>query len=177
MPSSTWPSGRSKIALPEAGGTHEESATPNERDRSFTRFTMSVTFARSAPLSAAAPAIFSASTVAPTPRRPAVYNDSLTTRAGSLRNLRIWLVSTAIFRSLVRGGDVCRRLFVGDRFLDRLLDVARVGQVVVDERRQGGADESRNQVDRDVLRPVGGAARDRLHQLGTEGAKIGRAHV
>src|ERR1700674_3244324 len=67
-PSSIWPSGSSKIALPEAGGTQDESATPNERERSLTRLIVSVTLVRSAPDSAAAPAIFSASTVAPTPR-------------------------------------------------------------------------------------------------------------
>ena len=72
IPSSICPSGSSKIALPEAGGTQEERATPNDRERSLTRLTRSVTLVRSAPPSAAAPAIFSASTVAPTPRRPAV---------------------------------------------------------------------------------------------------------
>ena len=72
MPTSISPSGRSKIGLPAAGGVHEDSATPNERERSLTRRAMAATAARSSPRSAAAPAIFSASTVAPTPRRPAV---------------------------------------------------------------------------------------------------------
>ena len=72
IPSSTSPSGRSKIGRPAAGGVHDDSATPNERARSFTRRAMPATAARSSPRSAAAPAIFSSSTVAPTPRRPAV---------------------------------------------------------------------------------------------------------
>ena len=44
----------------------------NERERSLTRRAIAATEATSSPRSAAAPAIFSASTVAPTPRRPAV---------------------------------------------------------------------------------------------------------
>ncbi|MFL5828817.1 MAG: dihydroxyacetone kinase subunit DhaK, partial [Solirubrobacteraceae bacterium] len=35
MPSSISPSGRSNIGLPAAGGVHDDSATPNERARSF----------------------------------------------------------------------------------------------------------------------------------------------
>ena len=50
----------------------DDSAIPNERARAFTRRATSATAARGAPRSAAAPASFSASTVAPTPRRPAV---------------------------------------------------------------------------------------------------------
>ena len=60
------------MGVPEAGGVHEDSATPYERAFSFTSRAMPATEARSSPRSAAAPAIFSASTVAPTPRRPAV---------------------------------------------------------------------------------------------------------
>src|SRR5207237_4071076 len=99
-------------------------------------------------------------------------SDSLTTCAGSLRNLRIFLVSIAIrLLSLVRGGGAGRRLFVRDGFLDRLLDVARVGQIVVSERGQGRSNEPGDEVDRNVLRPEGGAAGDRLHELRTEGAR------
>jgi len=43
MPSSICPSGRSKIGLPAAGGVHEDSATPNERERSLTRRAMLAT--------------------------------------------------------------------------------------------------------------------------------------
>ena len=49
-----------------------DSRSPNERDRSLTCRAIPATAARSSPRSAAAPASFSASTVAPTPRRPAV---------------------------------------------------------------------------------------------------------
>ena len=72
MPTSISPAGRSKIGLPAAGGVHDDSATPNERARSLTLRATAVTAPSSSPRSAAAPAIFSASTVAPTPRRPAV---------------------------------------------------------------------------------------------------------
>jgi hypothetical protein len=58
--------------LPAEGGVHDDSAMPNERERSTTRRATAATAATSSPRSAAAPAIFSASTVAPTPRRPAV---------------------------------------------------------------------------------------------------------
>jgi hypothetical protein len=44
---------------------------------------MAVTVARSSPRSALAPAIFSSSTVAPTPRRPAVYSESWTATSSS----------------------------------------------------------------------------------------------
>ena len=72
MPTSIWPSGSSKIGLPAAGGVHDDSAMPNERARALTRRATPATSASASPRSAAAPAIFSASTVAPTPRRPAV---------------------------------------------------------------------------------------------------------
>src|SRR5579872_4413946 len=99
--------------------------------------------------------------------------DSLTTRAGSLRNFRIWLVSTAIVVSPSSISSACLgraggSLFVSHRFLDRLLNVAGVGEVVVSEGGEGRADQARNQVDGDVLRPVGGASRDRRDELGTE---------
>ena len=68
------PSGRSNIGFPVAGGVHEDSATPNDRARSLTRRATAATASTSSPRPAAAPAIFSTSTVAPTPRRPAVYS-------------------------------------------------------------------------------------------------------
>src|SRR6266851_6809862 len=57
--------------------------------------------------------------------RPA--SDSFTTAAGSLRNLRIWLVSTAILVFLLSvkdlaGGRAGALVFVGDRFHDRSCD-------------------------------------------------------
>ena len=48
------------------------------RALSFTRWAMAVTSARLRSSSAAAPAIFSTTSVAPTPRRPAVYRLSCT---------------------------------------------------------------------------------------------------
>ena len=60
------------MGLPAPGGVHEESAIPKERDFAFTLRATAATVSRSSPRSADAPAIFSASTVAPTPRRPAV---------------------------------------------------------------------------------------------------------
>jgi hypothetical protein len=72
MPTSISPSGSSKIGFPAAGGVQEERATPNERERSFTLRARAATSVSESPRSAAAPAIFSAKTVAPTPRRPAV---------------------------------------------------------------------------------------------------------
>src|SRR5437879_13862408 len=99
-------------------------------------------------------------------------SDSLTTCAGSLRNLRIFLVSIAIrLLSLVRGGGAGRRLFVRDGFLDRLLDVARVGQVVVGERGQGRSNEPGDEEDRKVLRPEGGSACDRWTEPRPEAAR------
>ena len=47
---------------------------------------MAATEATSSPRSAAAPAIFSASTVAPTPRRPAVYSESCTATSSSIED-------------------------------------------------------------------------------------------
>ena len=70
MPISISPAGRSKIGLPAAGGVQDDSATPNERERSLTRRAIAATAATSSPRSAAAPAIFSASTVAPDAAAP-----------------------------------------------------------------------------------------------------------
>ena len=83
MPISTSPAGRSKIGLPAAGGVHEDRAIPNDRARALTRRAIVVTVARSSPRSALAPAIYSSRTVAPTPRRPAVYSESWTATSSS----------------------------------------------------------------------------------------------
>src|SRR5260370_13074155 len=111
------------------------------------------------------------------------FRDSLTTSAGSLRNLRIWLVSTAILIFLLSVKDLAggraRGVVVGDRSHNRPLDQSWVGQVVVEEGRSGRADEARDQVDRYVLGPEGRAARDRLHQFGakrTRGVERGACH-
>src|SRR2546430_553353 len=73
--------------------------------------------------------------------------------------------------ALVSGGGSGRRLFVRHGFLDRLLDDSRVGEVVIGERRQRGADQAGDEIDGDVLGPEGRAARDRLHELGAERAR------
>src|SRR5262249_38719395 len=62
----------SKPGLPAAGAVHAVSATAKLRDALLTRRPASATAARSPPCSASAPEIFSTSTVAPVPRRPAV---------------------------------------------------------------------------------------------------------
>ena len=72
MPISISSSPSSKVGLPAAGTVQLVSAMPIERTLSWTFWHSAVTVARSAPASAAAPTIFSASTVPPTPRRPAV---------------------------------------------------------------------------------------------------------
>src|SRR5438128_3523473 len=60
-------------------------------------------------------------------------SDSLTTRAGSLRNLRIWLVSTAILDFSLRSAGGGARFFARHGLFDRLLDDSGVGEVVVGE--------------------------------------------
>ena len=72
MPISISSSPSSNVGLPAAGTVQEVSAMPMLRPLAFTRRQSSATSARALPSSAAAPAIFSASTVTPTPRRPAV---------------------------------------------------------------------------------------------------------
>ena len=72
MPISISVSGSSNVGLPAAGTAHEVSAMPMLRPLALTRRATSATSARVRPSSAAAPAIFSSSTVTPTPRRPAV---------------------------------------------------------------------------------------------------------
>src|SRR6202040_1749762 len=78
IPSPTSASPSSKVGLPAAGTMHELSATPKDRLRALTSRATAATAARPAPCSASAPAIFSTNTVAPVPRRPAVYSESCT---------------------------------------------------------------------------------------------------
>ena len=72
MPISISSSASSKVGSPAPGVMHDVSAMPIERPSSLTRRQSSATSASDWPSSAAAPQIFSASTVTPTPRRPAV---------------------------------------------------------------------------------------------------------
>ena len=72
MPISISSSPSSKVGLPACGTVQLVRAMPIERTLSWTFWQSAVTVARSAPASAAAPTIFSARTVPPTPRRPAV---------------------------------------------------------------------------------------------------------
>src|SRR5260370_3887912 len=104
------------------------------------------------------------------------FKDSLTTAAGSLRNFRIWLVSTAILVFLLSvkdlaGGRAGALVFVGDRFHDRSRDRQGVGEEVEEDCRRGRAHEAGDAVAGYVLRPEGRAAGDRLHQLGAEGTR------
>ena len=72
IPISISSSPSSKVGFPAAGTVHDVSAIPMERALSFTFRQTSTTSFNGRRCSAAAPAIFSISTVAPTPRRPAV---------------------------------------------------------------------------------------------------------
>ena len=72
MPISISSSPSSKLGSPEPGVTHGVSAMPMVRPWPLTFRHTSVTSASDLPSSAAAPQIFSAITVMPTPRRPAV---------------------------------------------------------------------------------------------------------
>ena len=72
MPISTSSSPSSKLGSPDPGVMHGVRAMPIERPLALTRRPSSATSASDLPSSAAAPQIFSTSTVTPTPRRPAV---------------------------------------------------------------------------------------------------------
>src|SRR3954451_20286104 len=98
--------------------------------------------------------------------RPA--SDSLTICSGSLSSLRIDWVTVAMIAASVRDRDA---VLGGDGGLDRPLDLARLGEEVVDERGQAGAGEAGQHVDRDQLSPVRRGAADRRHELGTERAR------
>ncbi len=91
MPISTSSSPSSKVGDPAAGTVQEVSASPIERTLRLTSRHSSATAARSAPSSALAPTIFSASTVPPTPRRPCVYSESLTATSSSMTTLSTWV--------------------------------------------------------------------------------------
>ena len=72
MPISISSSPSSKVGLPTIGTVHDVRATPMLRASAFTARQSAATSASGRPCSAAAPQIFSARMVAPTPRRPAV---------------------------------------------------------------------------------------------------------
>jgi hypothetical protein len=72
IPISISSSPRSKVGFPAAGTMHEVNAMPMLRALAFTLRQRSATSESDRFSSAAAPQIFSARTVAPTPRRPAV---------------------------------------------------------------------------------------------------------
>jgi hypothetical protein len=72
IPISISSSPSSKVGEPAAGTVHEVSAMPMLRPFAFTFRQSSATSPSDLPSSAAAPQTFSASTVVPTPRRPAV---------------------------------------------------------------------------------------------------------
>ena len=74
MPISISSSPSSKVGVPAAGTMHEVSAMPMLRPSAFTLAHSPATSASGRPASAAAPTIFSARTVTPTPRRPAVQS-------------------------------------------------------------------------------------------------------
>ena len=77
-PSSISFSPISNVGFPAAGTVQDVSARPMLRPLALTCRAMSATWSSGRPSSAAAPAIFSSSTVTPTPRRPAVQVLSLT---------------------------------------------------------------------------------------------------
>ena len=86
-PTSISSSGRSKVGLPAAGTVQLLSAIPIAA-WPLTRWASSRTATRSLPSSAAAPTIFSSSTVTPTPRRPAVQVESSTATSSRVTTVR-----------------------------------------------------------------------------------------
>lgn len=84
MPISISSSASSNDGEPTCGTVHEVKARPIERTDAITRKASASHAARSSPRSAAAPTIFSSSTVPPTPRRPAVYSESFTATSSSI---------------------------------------------------------------------------------------------
>ena len=88
MPISISSSARVNDGSPECGTVHGVSAMPIDRTLALTRSAIAVTASRSSPRAAAAPAIFSTSTVPPTPRRPAVQVESLTATSSSMTTAR-----------------------------------------------------------------------------------------
>ena len=83
IPISISSSPSSNVGFPAAGTVHEVRAIPIDRALSFTFRQTSTTSFSGRRCSAAAPAIFSINTVAPTPRRPAVYSESWTATSSS----------------------------------------------------------------------------------------------
>ena len=104
MPISISASPRSNVGLPAAGTVHDVRAIPMLRAASSTWRAIPATSPRLRPSSAAAPAIFSSSTVAPTPRRPAVNRLSCTATSSS--------TTTASTCDAGVGGQLCRHLEV-----------------------------------------------------------------
>ena len=93
MPISISSSGRSKLGSPDPGVMQAVSAMPMLRPWPFTRRQISATSASDLPSSAAAPQIFSAITVMPTPRRPAVYRLSWTATSSLVTTASTWMSS------------------------------------------------------------------------------------
>src|SRR3954453_14495396 len=100
-------------------------------------------------------------------------SDSLTTASGSLTSF--FIVFTAIAIASLSLLSVRRRDAVGGHgvgvgygFLDRPHDLARLGDLVVDERRDRCSGKTRKDVDGNQLVPVRGAASDRRDELGPE---------
>ncbi len=71
------------------------SATPKLREFSFTCFASAATRSSGCPSSAAAPAIFSTNSVAPVPRRPAVYRLSVTATSSLTSTFATWTPSSS----------------------------------------------------------------------------------
>ena len=88
MPISISSSASSNDGEPTCGTVHDVSAKPIDRTEAITRPASATHAARSSPRSAAAPTLFSSSTVPPTPRRPAVYSESFTATSSSITTLR-----------------------------------------------------------------------------------------
>lgn len=101
-PSSTSFSASSNPGFPAAGTVPACNAMAKERVRSFTRVAMAATASRSAPSSAAAPAIFSTMTVPPTPRRPAVKVESSTAASSSVTTLTTRMSSSSASSAAIR---------------------------------------------------------------------------
>ena len=95
MPISISSSASVKLGSPACGTMQGVSARPIERAFAFTRSAMSATSSSESPRSAAAPAIFSTSTVPATPRRPAVYSESFTATSSFVTTARTVMPSAA----------------------------------------------------------------------------------
>jgi hypothetical protein len=76
--------------LPAAGTVQLVSATPIERALALTRLASAVSGSSAMPFSAAAPAIFSTTSVPATPRRPVVQVESSTATSSLVMTLATW---------------------------------------------------------------------------------------